>query len=51
MCGPGMYCGYGFERHVWSKEDKLQALARYERDLKEELKRIEELKTSLNAEK
>ncbi len=51
MCGPGMYCGYGFERHAWPKEDKLKALERYEQDLKEELKGVEELRTSLNAEK
>lgn len=51
MCGPGMCCGSGFERHVWSKEDKLKALERYVRDLKEELKGVEELRSSLNVEK
>lgn len=51
MCGPGMHCGCGFERHAWTKEDKLKALEKYERNLKEELKGIEGLRSSITAEK
>lgn len=51
MCGPSMYCGPGFGHSVWTKEDKLKALDRYEQDLKEELKGIEKLRSSLAEEK
>lgn len=51
MCGPGMHCGPGFGRSDWTKEDKLKALDRYERDLKEELRGIGEMRSSLAEEK
>lgn len=51
MCGSGMCCGCGFERKEWTKEDKLKALDRYEQDLKEELKELEDMRSSLKEEK
>lgn len=51
MCGPGGGCGYGFERRDLTKEDKMKALDRYERGLKEALEDIDELRGSLKEEK
>lgn len=47
-CGPGM-CGPTLR--VWTKADQLKQLDKYEENLKEELKAIEEARTSLNEEK